>query len=95
MILLFRSIFVCSVGVYDVVAELCVEFIHMLVSGGRELESIAFRNESLGDVGKVGRHVKDLLEIKTRIYILLILNRLLRKECVIFNVVKLIVFLIA
>ena len=67
----------------------------MLVSGGRELESIAFRNESLGDVGKVGRHVKDLLEIKTRIYILLILNRLLRKECVIFNVVKLIVFLIA
>ena len=40
-------------------ADLCVEFAYMRVSGGRGAESVSFDDESIGDVDEIGRHVWD------------------------------------
>ena len=49
------------IGVCDVVADLCGDFVYMWisVSGGREAESVSVDGEPLGDFTQVGRHVRD------------------------------------
>ena len=48
------------IGVCDVVADLCAEFVHILVKGRRRAESVSFDNESFGDSCEVGYHVRDV-----------------------------------
>ena len=49
-----------SIGVCDVVVDLCVEFAYMWVRGGRGAESVSSDKELLGDFSKVGYHFRDI-----------------------------------
>ena len=49
-----------SIGVWDVVADLCVEFVYVWVRGGRRPDSVSFDNELFGDFNEILYHVRDL-----------------------------------
>ena len=49
-----------SIGVCDVVADLCVQFVYMWVSAGRGAESVSFDDESLVDFSEDWYHVRDV-----------------------------------
>ena len=42
-----------SIVDYDVVVDLCVEFLYLWVKRGRETEGISFNNESFGGFSEV------------------------------------------
>ena len=46
--------------VFDVVVDLCVEFLYMWVRGGRRTENVYFNNELFGDFSDVRYHVRDV-----------------------------------
>ena len=43
-----------SIGVFDVVVDLCVKFLFMWVRRGREAESVSFNRETFGDFSEDG-----------------------------------------
>ena len=49
----------CLLRVCNVVADLCIEFMQMSVSGGRGAESVSFDDVSFGDFSEVRNHVTD------------------------------------
>ena len=48
------------IGVFDAVADLCVELLYVWVRGGRGAESVFFNNESFDDSSQVRYHVRDV-----------------------------------
>ena len=50
-----------SIGVFDIVMDLCVEFLYVWVRGGKEAESVSFNNKSFGDFSEVRYHVKNMI----------------------------------
>ena len=50
-----------SIANFDVVADLCVEFLYMWVRGKRGAKSVPFDNESFGDFSEVKYHVRDVM----------------------------------
>ena len=49
-----------SIGDFDVVVDLWVEFFYVWVRGGSGAEGVSFNNESFGDSSEVRYHVRDV-----------------------------------
>ena len=49
-----------SIGDFDVVVALCVEFLYSWVRRGREAEGVSFNNESFSGFSEVRCHVRDV-----------------------------------
>ena len=51
---------ICLFGDFDVVVDLCVEFLYLWVRRGRGAEAISFNNELFGGFSEVWYHVRDV-----------------------------------
>ena len=51
---------ILSIGVCNVVTDLCVEFLYLLVSRGRGVDGVSFNNESFGSFSEVRYYARDV-----------------------------------